>query len=72
VEALLAGVAGVLLLIALAVIIGKVEANARDGAWQRIADARRDLHEREQNLLACLARPRCTDCPLRDWFGERP
>lgn len=71
-ELLLTGLAGVVLLIALALIIGKVEANARDGAWQRIADARRDLREREQTLLACLGRPRCTDCPLRDWFGERP
>lgn len=66
-------VGGLLLLLGLAVLIGRVEAGARDSAWRRIAQARRMQHERERELLECLASARCPDCPswrcLRDRSG---
>lgn len=61
---------GLGLLVALAWIIGRVEANARDGAWQRIAVARRRLRDDELHLLACLEGPRCADCPIRLRSGD--
>jgi hypothetical protein len=57
-------VIGLGLLIALALIMGSVDSIARSGAWRRIADARRDLHDEELRLLACRTGPRCPDCPL--------
>jgi hypothetical protein len=67
-------VGGLLLLLGLALLIGRVEASARDGAWRRIADARRLLHERERELLDCLNSAECRDCPswrhLRDRHGD--
>lgn len=64
---------GLLLLLGLAVLIGRVEAGARDGAWRRIADARR-LQQRDRELLECLNSAQCWDCPswryLRDRYGE--
>jgi hypothetical protein len=62
---------GLLFLIGVALLIGSVQARAREDAWRRIADARRDHHERERALLRCLQSPRCDRCPvdryLRDW-----
>ena len=70
-EALALAFTGLALIVTLAWIIGRVEANARNGAWQRIADARRDLHAKEQGLLACLGENRCSDCPIERYLGRR-
>ncbi len=63
-------VAGLALLVALAWLIGKVEGDARNGAWRRIASSRKQLHEKEQRLLTCLSGPRCADCPIDRLFRE--
>jgi len=55
---------GVAILIGVALLIGWVQAHSREDAWRRIADARRDQHERERALLQCLQRPRCDQCPI--------
>lgn len=66
-------VVGVVVLTLLAWLMGHVEAASRDGAWRRIAAHRRELHEKEQSLLACFIGPRCNACPinkyLRDYYG---
>lgn len=69
-DALTVVITGLVLLAALAWIIGRVEANARNGAWERIADARRDLHYREQQLHGCLGGPRCEECPLHPHVND--
>ncbi|HEY0816194.1 MAG TPA: hypothetical protein VGE11_23205, partial [Pseudonocardia sp.] len=56
---------GLVVLGALAWVIGRVDADARDGAWRRIAAARRHLHEQERDLWECLTGDACPDCPLR-------
>ena len=63
-------VAGLALLIALAWLIGKVDADARNGAWRRIASSRRELHEKEQRLVDCLSGARCPDCPIDRLFRD--
>lgn len=60
---------GIVVLIAIAWTVGRLDAQARRGAWQRIADARRGLHERERFLVATLDAPRCDRCPLADRNG---
>jgi hypothetical protein len=60
---------GLALLICLAVTIG-VDRRARDSAWRRIADARRDQQHREQTLRRCLESPRCARCPINRLFGQ--
>lgn len=70
-DALPAVMMGLALLVALAWIIGRVEANARNGAWQRIAEARRDLQSREQSLLSCITGTPCPDCPVRRYLNDR-
>jgi hypothetical protein len=42
---------GLTILVGLAVLIALVDAHARRRAWQRIADARREVQEREHALL---------------------
>jgi hypothetical protein len=59
---------GLGLLIGLAVLIG--QAQAQDAAWRRIAAERRELHEREDELVRSTGRGRCADCPLRRERGE--
>jgi len=63
-------VAGLALLVALAWLIGRVDAVARDGAWRRIASSRRQLHEKEQRLLTCLSGERCAHCPIDRLYRE--
>jgi hypothetical protein len=63
-------VAGLALLMALAWLIGRVDADARNGAWRRIAASRRELHEKEQHLLTCLSGDRCAGCPVDRLFRE--
>ena len=53
-------------------VIGRVDADARDGAWRRIAAARRELHEQERDLMECLSGDRCPDCPVRRYLPNRP
>lgn len=73
-DLLVIGGGGLLLLLSLAVLIGRVNAGARSGAWRRIADARRLQHERERKLFDCLSSRQCRDCPtwqhLRDRHGD--
>lgn len=61
---------GVAFLIGVALLIGWVQAHAREDAWRRIAEARRDQHERERALLQCLQRPRCDRCPIDRYPSE--
>jgi hypothetical protein len=61
---------GLVVLGGLAWLIGRVEADARDGAWQRIADARRRLHDQEQDLLLCFTGSRCADCPVGHYLRD--
>jgi hypothetical protein len=61
---------GLGLLVALAVVIGKVDTGAQDAAWRRIGEARHDQHLRETALRRCLASPRCAQCPLNGYLGE--
>lgn len=67
---LIIAIAGLIVLAALATVVGTLEAHARDGAWRRIADARRITRENERTLAACLDSEQCRDCPtwrhLRD------
>lgn len=56
---------GLIVLIGLALLIGHVDASARDQAWRRIADARRLQREHEQVLLDHLTTCPCERCPLR-------
>jgi hypothetical protein len=59
---------GLALLIGLAVVIGRLDTQARDDAWRRIARARREQHERERALRRCMESPRCTRCPVDRYF----
>ncbi len=63
-------ICGVAVLIGVALLIGWVRAHAREDAWRRIADARRDQQERERALLRCLQRPRCERCPIDGYLGN--
>src|SRR5580765_4503424 len=56
---------GIVVLAALAWVIGKIQSGAQDDAWRRIASARRQLAERKRMLDHCLSQPQCSDCPLR-------
>lgn len=62
--------AGLAVLAFLAITVGRVDANARESAWRRIASARRDQQARERALRRCLDSPRCVHCPLSQYFGE--
>ena len=42
---------GLTILVGLAVLIGLVDAHARRRAWRRIAEARREVQEREHALM---------------------
>jgi hypothetical protein len=42
---------GLTILVCVALLIALVDAHARRAAWQRIADARREVQEREHALL---------------------
>jgi hypothetical protein len=53
-------------------VIGRVDADARDGAWRRIAAARRELHDQERDLTDCLSGHRCPDCPVRRYLEDHP
>jgi hypothetical protein len=57
-------VAGLAVLVGIAVIIGWVDSTARNGAWTRIAAARHAVWLDEQQHWAGVGRPRCFDCPL--------
>jgi hypothetical protein len=61
---------GLVLLAALAVVIGTADTYARDAAWRRIAAARRDHQERDRALRRCLASHRCPHCPIDRHFGR--
>ncbi len=54
---------GLTLLIGLAVLIGRIDAHARDAAWRRIAVARAGVQERELALHHHLGTDRCPRCP---------
>lgn len=56
-------VAGLAVLVGIAVIIGWIDAQARDGAWRRIAAARHAVWLDDQQLRGGLGRSRCFDCP---------
>jgi hypothetical protein len=43
--------AGLTILVCLALLIGLVDGHARRAAWRRIADARREVQEREHALM---------------------
>jgi len=62
---------GVSFVVGVALLIGWVQAHAREDAWRNIAEARRDHHARDRALVQCLRLPRCDVCPidryLRDW-----
>ena len=58
---------GLLLMAALALLVGVVDTHARDRAWRRIAEARRA--QQEQALRRCLHSARCDYCPLDRYFG---
>lgn len=57
-------VAGLAVLVAIALIVGRVDVLARNGAWKRIAAARHAVWLDEQQLRALLGQPRCVDCPM--------
>jgi hypothetical protein len=61
---------GLAILGGIAWVIGRADAGARDGAWRRIAEARRDLHDQERDMTACLTGHRCPDCPLSHYLGD--
>ena len=42
---------GLTILVCVALLIGLVDTHARRAAWRRIADARREVQEREHALL---------------------
>jgi hypothetical protein len=56
-------VAGLAVLVGIAVIIGWVDAQARDGAWRRIAAARHADGLDDQQLRDGLGRSGSFDCP---------
>ena len=60
---------GVAFLIGLALLIGLVQAYAREEAWRRIADARRGHHDKERALVQCMQMPRCARCPVDRFFS---
>lgn len=57
-------VAGLAVLVGIAVIIGRVDALARNGAWTKIAAARHAVWLDEQQVRDGVGRTRCFDCPL--------
>lgn len=61
---------GLAILGGIAWVIGRVEAGARDGAWGRIAEARRELHDQEGDLMDCLTGHRCPDCPVSRYLRD--
>jgi hypothetical protein len=61
---------GLAVLGGIAWVIGRVDADARDGAWRRIADARRELHDHERDLMACFTGGRCPDCPVNRYLRD--
>lgn len=58
---------GVAFLIGASLVIG-FESHARNAAWRRIADARRNQNERERALVRCLEGRRCDRCPINDYL----
>ena len=59
---------GLAILLALALAIGTLRADeiSQEGAWRRIATARRRIHEEEQRLRELdEALDRCRNCPFR-------
>jgi hypothetical protein len=57
-------VAGVMALIALAVLIGVTDARAQREAWNRIARRRRELGEWERELIRAAESRGCPACRL--------
>lgn len=53
---------GLVVLVALACLIGAVEARSHREAWRRIAADRHDLHRREAELVAAAERGYCPSC----------
>jgi NAD-dependent SIR2 family protein deacetylase len=62
-------VIGLSLLIAVATITGRADADARKAGWRRLAAARRHHNERVLALHGCLDQPRCDACPVNRAFG---
>ena len=58
---------GVAFLIGASLVIG-FESHARNAAWRRIAEARRNYNERERALLRCVEQARCDRCPMNDYL----
>jgi hypothetical protein len=57
-------VAGIAVLLGIALIIGRGDITARSGAWKRIAAARHANWLQEQDLRSMLDQPRCAECPM--------
>jgi hypothetical protein len=57
-------VGGLAVLVGIALIVGRVDTLARNGAWKRIAAARHAVWLDEQQLRALFGQPRCVDCPM--------
>jgi hypothetical protein len=61
-------VVGLAILLALALAVGilRAEEISQEGAWRRIATARRRIHEEEERLRELdEALDRCRNCPFR-------
>jgi hypothetical protein len=63
---------GLVVLGGLAWMIGRVDAGARNSAWRRIADARREPRDQERNFVGCLDGHPCPDCPIRKYLRDHP
>lgn len=57
-----AAVAGLIVIVALACLIGVVEARSNREAWRRVAAARYDRHRWEAELIAAAERGYCPSC----------
>ena len=58
---------GLAVLGVLAWLIGKLDAEARESAWRRLAAARSQVRDRERDLPSSSIAARCPDCPGGDY-----
>ena len=63
-------ISGLVLLAALALLVGGVDTYAREAAWRRIAHARRGPQAQVGALRRCAGSPRCAPGPLDRYFGR--